>query len=193
MKKLIIAAAIVCAAAISQAASVSWSVTGLLGSDGNTLTTGAGYVFCTKGNKATTVDAVTAALAAAATMEDFKSYLNNNSLTALKGTVRSDGSISVTGIDLATSGVPAATTGVQLFAVIVDDDNFGEGTKYVVTTASANVKTPAASTTNTANFNVAGAASHTAANWTTAAVPEPTSGLLMLLGLAGLALKRKRA
>lgn len=29
--------------------------------------------------------------------------------------------------------------------------------------------------------------------WSTAAVPEPTSGLLMLLGLAGLALKRKRA
>ena len=29
--------------------------------------------------------------------------------------------------------------------------------------------------------------------WTTAAVPEPTSGLLLLMGLAGLALKRKRA
>ena len=29
--------------------------------------------------------------------------------------------------------------------------------------------------------------------WQPAAVPEPTSGLLMLLGLAGLALKRKRA
>ena len=29
--------------------------------------------------------------------------------------------------------------------------------------------------------------------WTAAAVPEPTSGLLLLLGVAGLALKRKRA
>ena len=29
--------------------------------------------------------------------------------------------------------------------------------------------------------------------WATASVPEPTSGLLMLLGMAGLALKRKRA
>lgn len=34
-------------------------------------------------------------------------------------------------------------------------------------------------------------ATRNASNW--AAVPEPTSGLLMLLGLAGLALKRKRA
>ena len=32
-----------------------------------------------------------------------------------------------------------------------------------------------------------------AANWSTMAAPEPTSGLLMLLGMAGLALKRKRA
>ena len=39
--------------------------------------------------------------------------------------------------------------------------------------------------------NVAGGSTATA--WSTAAVPEPTSGLLMLLSLAGLALKRKRA
>lgn len=29
--------------------------------------------------------------------------------------------------------------------------------------------------------------------WSSAAVPEPTSGLLILLGMAGLALKRKHA
>ena len=35
------------------------------------------------------------------------------------------------------------------------------------------------------------AAAASSATWT--AVPEPTSGLLMLLGMAGLALRRKRA
>jgi len=33
----------------------------------------------------------------------------------------------------------------------------------------------------------------TAGDWTTVSVPEPTSGMLLLLGFAGLALKRKRA
>ena len=68
MKKLIVAAAIVCAAAISQAATVSWSVSGLLDSKGDSLTSGAGYVFCTKGSSATTVAAVTEALAALGTV-----------------------------------------------------------------------------------------------------------------------------
>ena len=36
-------------------------------------------------------------------------------------------------------------------------------------------------------------AGYSAAGWYTASVPEPTSGLLLLLGVAGLALKRKRA
>ena len=40
-------------------------------------------------------------------------------------------------------------------------------------------------------LNLGGTGSSTA--WSTAAVPEPTSGLLMLLGMAGLALRRRRA
>ena len=43
-----------------------------------------------------------------------------------------------------------------------------------------------------ANF-LGGNSSAGSTAWSTAAVPEPTSGLLLLLGVAGLALKRKRA
>lgn len=54
-------------------------------------------------------------------------------------------------------------------------------------------KSVAAQATSTVTIGFANMASQTqnASNWQT--VPEPTSGLLMLLGLAGLALKRKRA
>ena len=45
--------------------------------------------------------------------------------------------------------------------------------------------------TTTFSFGNMASATQNASNW--AAVPEPTSGLLMLLGIAGLALKRKRA
>ena len=189
MKKLIVAMAVAMAAVLTQAATVSWGVSGLLGSDGKAMTSGAGYVFCTKGDKATTVDAVTAALSGKSAAE-VKSYLESNSLMALKGDI-SDGGISVSGVDLASSGVPAGTTAVKIFAVIVDDDSFGDDTHYVVTTASGNVKTPAATTTNIANFNISNSATLNPSNWT--AAPEPTSGLLLLLGIAGLALKRKRA
>jgi len=182
--------AVAMAAALTQAATVSWSVSGLLGSDGKAMTSGAGYVFTTKGPNATTVDAVTAALAGKSA-DQVKSYLESNSLMALKGGVRSDGSISVSGVDLATSGIPEKTTGVKIFAVIVDDDSFGENTHYVVTTASGNVKTPDSTTTNIATFGVSNSATQNASNWT--AAPEPTSGLLMLLGIAGLALRRKCA
>lgn len=45
--------------------------------------------------------------------------------------------------------------------------------------------------TTTVAFGNMATATQNASNW--AAVPEPTSGLLMLLGMAGLALSRRRA
>ena len=192
MKKLIMAMAVALAAVLTQAATVSWSVTGLLDSKGNTLTSGAGYVFTTKGPNATTVAAVTEALGALKSADALKTYLDDNSLLALKGDV-TNGGINVSGVDLASSGIPAATSSVKIFAVIVDDDTFGDEVKYVVLPTSGNVKTPAASTSNNAGFGALNAsATANPSNWT-AAAPEPTSGLLLLLGVAGLALKRKRA
>ncbi|MBO5906398.1 MAG: PEP-CTERM sorting domain-containing protein [Kiritimatiellae bacterium] len=48
------------------------------------------------------------------------------------------------------------------------------------------------SSTVTVNFGNMQSQTQNAANWSSADVPEPTSGLLLLLGVAGLALRRKQ-
>jgi hypothetical protein len=95
----------------------------------------------------------------------------------------------------AANGVVAATTfssdaftagqSYDFFFVIED----GEST---FTSVVKNVDAQADATANIAFGNMA-TQTQTAANWTTASVPEPTSGLLMLVGLAGLALRRRCA
>ena len=70
------------------------------------------------------------------------------------------------------------------FVLDSGDATFTSATKTVLAQADA-----------TANIAFGNMTSQTqnASNWTTASVPEPTSGLLMLVGLAGLALRRRRA
>ena len=62
---------------------------------------------------------------------------------------------------------------------------------------AGNVATITAPTAGTAKFmnlftQYGGTAEGGSVAWATASVPEPTSGLLMLLGMAGLALRRRR-
>ena len=65
---------------------------------------------------------------------------------------------------------------------------------YYVTQTSNDCESDKATATVTVNFGNMATATQTASNWVGGeAVPEPTSGLLMLLGMAGLALRRRRA
>ena len=74
-------------------------------------------------------------------------------------------------------------TSYDFYFVIEDGGKkFTSDTKSVLAQATATV---------TVNFGNMQTATQNASNW--AAVPEPTSGLLMLLGMAGLALRRRRA
>ena len=89
----------------------------------------------------------------------------------------------------------SVTTEQTAYFVIFNGDNM-----YVSTTATAaydaldaspiafaSQSTPSKSTFTSGNYTANGA------GWYAQAVPEPTSGLLMLLGMAGLALRRRRA
>ncbi len=65
-----------------------------------------------------------------------------------------------------------------------------DGGKQFTSAVKADVAAQATATV-TINFGNMQTATQNAGNWQS--VPEPTSGLLLILGMAGLALKRKRA
>ncbi len=122
------------------------------------------------------------------------------STTFAAGTGKSDSSKSYSSIKAgsASAGMTATALsddiitagGTHDFYYVILNTNEDPNTYYVsdkatLTGRAGNDSIVAANLVQRSNASVQ------AAGWT--AVPEPTSGLLMLLGLAGLALKRKRA
>jgi hypothetical protein len=193
MKKMIMAAAITCIAVVTQAATVSWSITGLQNNNGEALSTGYAYTFVTKGSSATTIAAVTALLTADSVKDGatFAAALENAGyLSDLSGAV-TGGKALFSKVDQETAGIAEKTSNTQLFAVIIDTETITDETNWYITSLSTGKKTAANSVTSDTSFSIADTGSHTAGNWQ--AVPEPTSGLLMLVGIAGLALRRRRA
>ena len=185
MKKLIIAVAAVAMGIAANAASFSWTVSkGYIYDGADTpakLTSGSAYlVFASALSQSDLVTAFAADAATAASTVATKAVST--------GTIGSDARVAVTAF---TSDVTADQTA---YFVVFNDDKM-----YVSITADAEY---AAVGTSEVQFNSVSSSSklsfdaasgYSAAGWYTAAVPEPTSGLLMLLGMAGLALKRKRA
>ena len=183
MKKLIIALASVTMAVVANAAAVSWSSGTISLPSGSTAAKGdvTAYLFLVDETAYATYSAFTdAAKLSDAVYADYKS-LSGYAATATsskKGAANMD-----TGNDYS-----AGTTlyGVILYTTTQDSKDY-----YMGNVATAVVE-------GTADIDVSGLAealsgTSTATAWSTAAVPEPTSGLLMLLGIAGLALRRRRA
>ena len=187
MKKLMIALAAVAIAFASNAATFTWKATsGYIYDGADTpakLTSGTAYLLFT--SALTQSDLVTAFAADAATAASTVASKAVNTTS-----VGSNARIAETAEF--TSDVTANQTA---YFVIFNDDNM-----YVSITADAEymavgtsgIAFASVSTSSKAFNDVAGG--YAGAGWYgAAAVPEPTSGLLLLLGVAGLALKRKRA
>ena len=166
MKKLMIAAAIVCAAAMSQAASVDWQI--------NTTPAEIGYnVYVILGDSAKTdwSDA-TAVLSASV---DNGQIATAGRGAAAKGTATDD----------------SITKSSSFYYVMVKADNSQfavssvyQGSNWVYDTTAE----PPESTKGWATWNATSGVTYH--DFT--AVPEPTSAMLLLLGVAGLALRRKQ-
>ena len=200
MKKLMIAAAIVCAAVVSQAASTTWTFTAEDIKDGTTTGFAEGaqaYVILYsadygKSDIGLSQDALLEGIRKGGKMSDYSAY-------ALGGvTVDATGNIGSTTVTFDNEWIEDDYVSAYL-AVIADDkiylgvdDWFEKGS--VVEKMDGDFVMGTTATSAFADKTGTGTFDDNGAGWyTVSSVPEPTSGLLLLLGVAGLALKRRRA
>ena len=174
MKRLILMAVVAISAGFANAASFNWK-----------LTTGSDYlgmnVYAVSGSTATSILAACQSTDSAKWTDVFSGFTS--------ATVAGTGSrANAAG---ASDGIAANDT---LVFVIVDGA-VANGSKYWVVNDYSIPDTYVYEPPNTpsATATIALSTQGTAGSGTFTAVPEPTSGLLMLLGVAGLALRRRRA
>ena len=182
MKKLVIAAAIVCAAAISQAASVYWggAVATVDGTDTLPAGTQAALLFSDSAftGAATTLDnwAVGGAADNGGSVVSLYTMTSNDSSNwGFSATYSKDGSVD------------------GYYAVLVQN---GDSASYYDIGNISGTTGASSPTDKLVNIDWSGTDYVTSGGYTVAVgapVPEPTSGLLLILGMAGLALRRRRA
>lgn len=172
MKKIMTTLAIVLIAGMSQAAAFKWS-TGAL----------------TAPNADGSAGETAAASATGTWLATISLYSDAACTTAIEGlTGNSSSTVNAMGSNIAGTfaGATFAYDNSTVYYAILE-------LSYTTSAGTQTLTTDVVSTTlktignTTLNFSTA----ISNASWS--AVPEPTSGLLMLLGMAGLALKRKRA
>lgn len=194
MKKLMIVCAAVVMSAVVQAASVSWTMTNIYSPSDSTSKVAAGtmsgWLFVTANTTDVTTGIPVTTLSAVQAVLDSGDLTGLSSLAAAHGTNASAGNFGgATGLEGFSSGSLTA------FAVVVDSTDLSSAKNYFLVSGGAEKTVTFTSATGNKALAFGSQASITqaAGGWTSTSVPEPTSGLLMLLGMAGLALRRKRA
>lgn len=192
MKKLIAALSIVLTIGVANAASLNWVISGVNLPESTTPAGGAAvYMFVTaaggnalgfsSGAQITTIDAVIASINGG-TFDGSGAYVSSV-LTAAGGTTAATGVSSAFG----------AGDSLSAFAVIFDNADISQAEHFMIAqNAAGNQILSTSWTSSTGAKSLAwGSQATNGTQWQAIAVPEPTSGLLMLVGLAGLTLRRR--
>ena len=197
MKKLIIATAVICAAVVTHAAAINWSAGTMTLADGSALTTKGdvtGYLFMIdEGTYQSYIDngyTATGAKLSEKLWSDFGKSLG--SADATKEALRNGNLLNINVMDGDVAKDYAVGT---YYAALIMVDKVTEGGYVMGNLSSISVEgafdVERLSLGSTIFGDVA-VAPTVATAWYSSAAPEPTSGILLLLGIAGLALKRKR-
>ena len=182
MKKLMVLVAAIALAIAGQAANVNWKLN--VAGQGAAWNGAGAYVMAFNGSDYDAVIKLLTVTGSDNMATDLGAYaLSGNGLTQFAvGSNR--GAASTTG------SASAGVSGNDLFWVVFTEGSM-DASKAIQWTAATDVSTmkfedgsPAPGTFAVTSFANSG---------TIASVPEPTSGILLLIGMAGLALRRKRA
>ena len=177
-----ILAAVVLASVAANAAAVNWnSGTILLPSGANAKTTVSASLFIVDATTYATYSAYTDATA-----------LSDAIYAAYKGAT-ADATKTSTSKSLANITHGDYSAGDTVYAVLLYTTTENATDYWMGNYATATFETVQNVSVGQLANVLGGNSTAGATAWSTAAVPEPTSGLLLLLGMAGLALKRKRS
>ena len=191
MKKLMFVLAAVLAAGMAQAAAITWGTgTAIKGvkSDSDPSFGTANAAAGTLNIYVWLVDAATYNSTGTANIWDtYGSKLDTATASATGKSGAAGATAKTDGLSFSTE---SATPYYGLVLIGLDTDKDGTLDYYIANKASTEINTAG---TQASVGNLAKPSGVTGWTSATADVPEPTSGLLMLIGMAGLALRRKRA